>query len=243
MNVIRPLTLYIIIPLILLWLLFMIGNKMVMPLITRHGSEFALPDVVGLTQAEAEETLGKDGLELQVTGREYSPDKPEGMILTQLPLAGMMVKEGRSIKVIISAGVKIAEVPDVFGLPIRQADLALQKAGFVIGDMHWTNVDSLPENVAIETIPSSGTVLPLGSSVSLAVNQGSRSDFVFMPALVGKPFDRARSLVDSLGLFLAEPVYVRDTLLLPNTVIEQHPTRNTQVTQGDSIWVSVSSTD
>lgn len=243
MNVLRSLTLYVIIPLLILWLLFLVGDLIVMPMITRQGEEFSLPNIVGLTQAEAEDSLAAHGLVLQISGREFSPNKPEGVILTQLPNAGMMVKEGRNIKVIISAGVRVAEVPDVFGMSIRQADLTLQKAGFVVGDMHWTDVDSLPENVAIETIPSSGTLLPLGSSVSLAINQGSRSDYVFVPTLVGKPLDRARAILDSLDLFISKVVMVRDTLLLPNTVIEQHPTHNTQVARGDSVWVSVSTTD
>jgi serine/threonine-protein kinase len=214
-----------------------------MPLITRHGDELAVPNVVGRSQAEAEDTLAKKGLTLQITGREFSPDKPEGVILTQVPPAGMMVKSGRGVKAIISAGVRVAEVPDVFGLPMRQADLTIQKAGFVIGDMYWTDVDSLPEEVAVETIPSKGTILPLGSRVSLAINRGTKEMMVFMPGLEGMSLDRARTLLDSLDLPIADLRYVRDTLLLPNTVIEQHPTRNTQIERGDSVRISVSTTD
>jgi beta-lactam-binding protein with PASTA domain len=79
--------------------------------------------------------------------------------------------------------------------------------------------------------------------VSLAVNQGNRQNYVFMPALVGAALDHARALLDSLELSIAELIFTRDTLLLPNTVVEQHPTRNTQLERGDSVWVTVSTTD
>lgn len=243
MKTLRLLTFFVIIPLAIILIIFLVGDNIVMPLITRHGDELAVPNVVGKNQAEAEEMLAGQDLTLQIAGREFSPDKPEGVILTQVPPAGMMVKSGRGIKAIISAGVRIAEVPDVFGLPMRQADLTIQRAGFVIGDMYWTDVDSLPEEVAVETIPSKGTILPLGSRVSLAINQGTKELMVFMPGLGGVQLDRARVLLDSLDLPIADLHYVRDTLLLPNTVIEQRPARNTQIERGDSVWISVSTTD
>ena len=243
MNLLRGLFKVLVIPLTAVLLLFLLFNYLIMPLITRQGNEFPLPAIVGLTQAEAEELFDELDLRLEITGREYSPDKPEGIILTQMPSAGLLVKGGRSVKVIISAGVRVAEVPDVFGLPLRQAELTLQKEGFQIGDLYWADADSLPQDVAVETIPTAGTILPLGSLVALAVNQGNRSGWVFMPALVGTPLDRARTILDSLQLAISKIAEVVDTSLLPNTVIEQLPPRNVQVRQGDSVWVKVSVTD
>ncbi|MFH2054932.1 MAG: PASTA domain-containing protein [bacterium] len=243
MDLLRGLFKIVVSPLAALSLLFLLFNYLIMPAITRHGSEFPLPSIVGMTQADAEELFAELDLRLEITGREYSPDKPEGVVLTQMPQAGLMVKGGRSIKVIISAGVQVAEVPDIFGLPLRQAELTLQKEGFLIGDLYWADADTLPQDVAVETIPAAGTLLPLGSRVALAVNQGSRTGWVFMPTLVGQPLDRVRALLDSLQLAVGEIVEVKDTSLLPNTVIEQLPPRNVQVRVGDSVWVKVSATD
>jgi beta-lactam-binding protein with PASTA domain len=234
---------FVLLPLLILWLLFMLVDNLIMPMISRSGSEFPLPKIVGRTETDAEELLRDIGLTLQITGREYSPEKPEGVVLTQIPPAGMMVKTGRTVKAIISAGVKVVKIPDVFGLPLRQADLTLQKAGFSISSMYWVHVDSLPEGVAVETIPSKGVVLPLGSQVALAVNQGAGSNWVFMPSLTGLPFKKVQSILDSLGLPIGEVIYVRDTLLLPNTVVEQRPTRNAQVMRGDSVHLTVTETD
>ena len=239
----RPALKYVAIPAFVLWIIFLIFDMMIMPLATRQGQEFALPDVVGRTENEAQELLKKKELNLLVAGREYSAGKPEGIILSQLPVAGMPVKSGRSVKVVISAGVKITEVPDVSGLPIEQASITLQKAGFVVGDIFPTKVDSLPGNVAIETIPTKGTLLPLGSRVSIAVNQSGESQTVFMPHLVGLPLDRAREILDGLNLPIGDLTKVKDTLYLPNTVLEQIPVANTRLSRGDQVRLTISKTD
>lgn len=239
----RPVLKFLIIPLVVLWLIFLFFDVVVMPVVTRHGEEFVLPQVVGMTELEAEQILKKKQLNMQVAGREYSANKPEGVVLSQLPGAGMMVKTGRYVKVVISAGVKVTAVPDVRGLPLQQANLTLQKAGFSVGDMYWTRVDTLPDNVAIETIPTKGTLLPLGSKVSLAVNQGREVYTVFMPQLVGLPLSRARSLLDSLGLTISDLVRVKDTLYLPGTILDQAPARNAPLAKGDAVRLTVSETD
>ena len=234
---------YVLIPLLVSWLLFLIVDMMVMPIFTRHGDEFPLPQVVGKSESEAQQILEKRKLTLQVAGREFSANRPEGIVLTQLPEAGMPVKSGRNIKVVVSAGVKVSEVPDIVGLPLQQAIMTLQKAGFVVGDMFYTRVDTMPENSAIETIPTRGTPLPLGSKVSLAINQSGEGRTVFMPQLIGMPLERARAILDSLSLGIAEIAKVKDTLYLPNTVLDQTPTRNAPLARGDSVRLTISETD
>jgi len=155
----------------------------------------------------------------------------------------MPVKSGRSVKVVVSAGVKVSEVPDVVGLPLQQAIMTLQKAGFAVGDMYYASVDTMPENTAIETIPTRGTPLPLGSKVSLAVNQSGEGRTVFMPQLIGMPLERARAILDSLSLGIAEIAKVKDTLYLPHTVLDQTPTRNAPLVRGDSVRLTISETD
>jgi len=107
----KPVLTYILIPLLSLWFLFLVFDIMIMPIFTSHGQEFALPQVVGKSEFEAQKILEKHKLNLQVAGREFSSSMPEGIVLTQLPAAGMPVKSGRNIKVVVSAGVRVSEVP------------------------------------------------------------------------------------------------------------------------------------
>jgi len=216
---------------------------MVMPILTRHGEEFALPQVVGKSEAEAQDILEKQGLTIQIAGREYSASRPEGVILSQLPEAGMPVKSGRSVKVVVSAGVRVSEVPNVVGLPLQQAILALQKSGFAVGDIYYTRADTLPPDAVVESIPTKGTPLPLNSKVSLAVSQLGEGGTIPMPQLVGLPLERARVILENLGLGISEISKVKDTLYLPQTVLDQTPTRNAPLMKGDMVRLTVSKTD
>ena len=239
----RPLLTYIIIPLVVLWIFFLAVDLMVMPILTRHGEEFSLPQVVGKSESEAQEILKQRDLSLQVAGREFSANRPDGVILSQLPEAGMPVKAGRSIKVVISAGVRVSEVPDVVGLPLQQAILTLQKTGFSVGVIYYTRADTLPPDAVVETIPTRGTPLPLNSKVSLAVSQPGEGGSIPMPQLIGMPLERARAILDSLNLAISEITRLKDTLYLPQTVLDQIPTRNAPLMKGDMVRLTVSKTD
>lgn len=239
----KRILLYIILPPALLVALFTLFDSIIMPGITRHGNELVLPQITGKTEFEAETILASLGLKLEIAGREYSTDRPEGTILTQIPVAGTRVKSGRHVKVVVSAGLKVAEVPDVVGLPLSQANLALQKAGFVVGSLYWVRVDTLPKNVAIETIPSGGTILPVGSKVSLAISQGAEQNIVAVPQLIGIPFERARQRLESLGLVVGRIEYSSDPLYLPYTVLNQEPQSNTPLIRGDSVHLILSRTN
>lgn len=239
----RPFLTFVAIPALVLWILFVAFDVMVMPIFTRHGEEFPLPQVVGKSENEAQELLEKQGLSLQVAGREYSANRPEGVILSQLPEAGMPVKSGRSIKVVVSAGVRVSEVPNVVGLPLQQAMSALQKSGFAVGEIYYTRADSLPPDAVVESIPTQGTPLPLNSKVSLAVSQAGEGGTIPMPQLIGMPLSRARTILEGLGLGISEIAKVKDTLYLPETVLDQTPTRNAPLMKGDMVRLTVSKTD
>lgn len=235
--------LYIIVPLVALLAVFVFVNGLIMPAITRHGEEFPLPTLVGKTEFEADDLATKNDITLEIAGREFSSEMPEGTVLTQVPEAGTMVKSGRSVKVVVSAGLRVAEIPDVYGLPLAQANIALQKSGFATGDIYWVRVDTLGKNTAIETIPSKGTLLPLGSKVSIAVNQGTESGVVTMPSLLGLPLERARERIEDLGLVLGDIKRKKEDRYLPNTVLEQDPERNEQILRGQIVKLTVSKTD
>lgn len=239
----RPFLTRIVVPLVALWILFLAVDMGVMPILTRHGREFPLPQVVGKSESEAQEILMRQELSLQVAGREFSANRPEGVILSQLPEAGMPVKAGRSVKVVISAGVRVSEVPDLVGLPLQEAMLTLQKSGFAVGAVYYTRADTLPPDVVVETIPTRGTPLPLNSRVSLAVSQTGEGGSFSMPQLIGMPLERARAILDSLNLGIFEITRVKDTLYLPQTVLDQIPTRNAPIMKGDLVRLTVSKTD
>ena len=52
-----------------------------------HGQEVQVPAIVGMTPAEAERSVAGLGLQIEVERQYYSPQIPEGRIMTQMPHA------------------------------------------------------------------------------------------------------------------------------------------------------------
>src|SRR5258708_35541525 len=62
-----------------------------------HGQEVAVPALVGLAPAEAERAVAGMGLQIEIERQYYSPQIPEGKIMSQLPLPGTKVRRGGAV--------------------------------------------------------------------------------------------------------------------------------------------------
>jgi beta-lactam-binding protein with PASTA domain len=234
---------YLSVPLACLIIIYLLFNNLIMPIVTRHGSEFALPDVVGKSEESARQILESSGLRLEVTSKEYQANKPEGTVLSQYPPAGTMVKSGRIIKVGSSIGQKLVIIPQLAGFSLRQAKLNIEATGLVMGEIAWTYSDSLPENVVVFSYPASGAEIPSGSTVNLMVNRGRLGGIVYMPNLIGKTLDDAKKMIVEVGLKLGTVTHVRDENYLPETVLEQSVEEATELEPGEEIDLKVSTTE
>lgn len=239
----RQLVHFIVYPILGMIILYFLADSVVMPLITRHGTEFPLPEIIGYDAEDARELLNVAGLRLEITGEEYHPDKEQGVILTQYPPADTKVKTGRIIKVTVSSGQKMVTVPQLAGFSVRQAKLNIEGQKLELGEIAWTFTDSLPEKVVVFSYPASGTEIPIGSAVNLMVNRGSLSNVVYMPNVVGYSLEEAGAILEDKGLKIGLVTHVRDENYLPETVLEQSVEEATDLEEGEEIDLIVSTTE
>jgi len=238
----RKIGLYVALPLIIFLLLIMITDKIVMPIITRLGSEFPLPDFIGQRLVEVQVSLNELGLKYEIASEEYSPGKEQGVILNQFPVATTEVKSGRAIKFVISLGKKIVAIPDVGGKSVRQAMLDLETAGLVLGEIAWAFSDTIPERVVVFSYPEAGAEIPLGSPVNLMVNKGRASNFTYMPKVVGLSLDEAVKRLEDKYLKPGVVTYRTDENYLPETVLEQSEPVGAELDNDTEIDLVVSNT-
>ncbi len=238
----RKLVLWIGVPLVALILMYFIMDDFVMMAITRHGDEFPLPDFSNQTIVEAALKLDDLHLPYEVTSSEFAPGKPKGVILSQFPLAGTKVKEGRMIKFVTSAGEKLIAIPNTAGESVRQAMLDLETSGLKLGEIAWAFSDTLPERVVVFSYPASGTEIPLGSPVNLMVNRGRASNFTYMPRVTGLPLTEATKKLVDKSLKVGVVTYRVDENYLPETVLEQSESAGTELDIGTEIDLVVSKT-
>ncbi|MEW6411392.1 MAG: PASTA domain-containing protein [Candidatus Zixiibacteriota bacterium] len=238
----RKIGIRVVLPLLILLVIYFVVDGIVMPVITRHGSEFPLPDFTGQTTAEAQVTLSDLGLEFEVSSEEYSPGEEKGIILNQFPVAETQVKSGRVIKFVVSLGQRLVPIPNLAGLSVRQAILDLETAGLNLGEIAWAFSDTLPERVVVFSYPAAKTEIPLGSQVNLMVNRGRASSFTYMPKVIGMTLGEAKKHLEEKLLKVGIVAPRIDENYLPETVLEQSEPEGTELDVGTEIDLVISAT-
>ncbi len=236
----RKVVLWAVLPLTVLLLVYVIMDSVVMPIVTRQGTEFPLPAFVGQRTVEARMSLEQLGLRHEIASQEYSPGKEQGVILSQFPMAGTKVKRGRAVKFVVSLGQKLVPIPQVAGLSVRQAMLDMETAGLGVGEIVWAFSDTLPEKVVVFSYPAAGSEIVLGSPVNLAVNRGRAADFTYVPKVVGLTLDEADARLREKFLVRGVISYRIDEQYLPETVLEQSEAEGAELDIGTEIDLVVS---
>jgi len=239
----RIAVLYILVPLFIVFILYLVFEMIIMPGITRQGSAFPLPEFTEQRLLEAQYTLDELDLEYEVASQEYSPGKEKGVILNQFPISGTKVKPGRVIKFVVSMGQKLVPIPQMAGRSVRQAMLDLEATGLTLGEIAWAFSDTLPQRVVVFSYPAADTEIPLGSPVNLMVNHGRASTFTYMPKVVGLTITEASKRLGDKSLKVGIVTYRIDENYLPETVLEQSEPEGTELDNNTEIDLVVSSTE
>ncbi|KAB2926222.1 MAG: PASTA domain-containing protein [Candidatus Contendobacter sp.] len=204
-----------------------------------------VPNVVGLTQAAAANTVRSVGLSVGAVLKQYSDTVPAGIVLAQSPAAGAKVAVGTPVSLTVSLGpAGVVKVPDVRGLPEEVAKSVLQDAGLTIGSTLRQPDPTMPAGNAIGTDPVAGTQVKLGSAVTLIISEGfSQPQEVAVPGeVIGMTVEDAREALFAVGLFHVGAITVQphDTIAA-GRVSGLSPTAGTMVAYGTTINLFVSS--
>jgi len=198
--------------------------------------EAVVPNVAGMTQADASVAVIRAGLQLGAvtfSGRSVT-GVPDGSVASQSPAAGTKVDPASKIDLVLS-GVESVKVPNVIGLTETQATINLQAAGLVAGTVTNVATASVPAGMVLVQSPVAGTAAAKGTAVDLQVSQGS----VAVPDVVGATQSDAESAVESAG-FVASVTQKSSSSVPSGRVIEQNPTAGVQAQPGSTVTIVVS---
>lgn len=198
-------------------LLVMIGISIVLlflislfiKLYARQGKEFVMPQfaVSDSTQGKTvEEAMAANDLDLEfvILDSIYTPGVKAGVILTQDPLAGTMVKKGRKVYVsVASASAADVIMPELTGLSVRQATSEIYACGLKVGNLTFVD-DPFKNNVKEQKVGGrpvyAGQKVAPGTVIDLVVGNGDGSGGVPVPFLIGKTSEQAHRDIHSLSL-------------------------------------------
>jgi len=167
-------------------------------LIVSKGPElFEVPQLLGLTEAQAKAKLQAANLAAGRISREYDASAEAGSIIGQDPSAGEQLRRGSTIDLTASAGPEPFDVPDVTGESVERATSELQQAGLKVSIAEERVNDSeVPAGNVVAQSPASGTVVP-GDTVTLTLSLGPR--MVEVPNVVGQSVRDARRALEQAG--------------------------------------------
>ena len=190
-----------------------------------------LPNVVGLTQAEAEALLGD--YVVTVT-RAHDGRIPKDRVASQVPLATTRVQKGSGVVLTISDGPGDSVVPtDLVGMSLIDARNALSAVGLLV-----TATEAVPSDAAQGTVlkvtPEPGSTITAGTGVVLQIASGE----VSVPSLIGTDALQAKTILVQAGFFVKE-VEGYDANQPIGVVIRQAPDGGTTQTIGKSVTITI----
>ncbi|MEV4090842.1 Stk1 family PASTA domain-containing Ser/Thr kinase [Streptosporangium saharense] len=125
----------------------------------------AVPNVVGMTEAQARSDLAKVALTVDEVKKQPSDTVPRGQVMRTVPAVGNRVREGTKVDLLVSAGVV---APDVKGMPRDQADAFLRGAGFVPEFVEQT--DAAQPCTVIAQDPQPNAEIDRGATIRLTLS-------------------------------------------------------------------------
>ena len=190
-----------------------------------------LPNVVGLTQAEAEALLGDYVVTIT---RAHDGRIPKDRVASQIPLATTRVQKGSGVVLTISDGPGDSVVPaDLVGMSLIDARNALSAVGLLV-----TATEAVPSDAAQGTVlkvtPEPGSTITAGTGVVLQIASGE----VTVPSLIGTDALQAKTILVQAGFFVKE-VEGYDSNQPIGVVIRQAPDAGTAQTIGKSVTITI----
>lgn len=163
-----------------------------------HGQEVAVPPLVGLTPLEAERAASGLGLQISIERQYYSPQIPEGRIMSQLPLPGTKVRRGWQVRVAQSLGKMRVTIPDVTGQSEHAAELNIRRRGLDVASMAEVQAPGIPADQVLAQSPTANETQVTAPKISFLVTAAPEPQAFVMPSFLGQPLGSAsRSLQDA----------------------------------------------
>ncbi|WP_329036551.1 Stk1 family PASTA domain-containing Ser/Thr kinase [Streptomyces sp. NBC_00178] len=207
------------------------GNDAVRLVISRGPEIVKVPDVGGMTLADARRELKKSGLAPGMVTREFSAETGRGEVVRTDPETGAERHPDSAVALVVSKGSPV-DVPGVTGMGVDEARAALEEAGLKAEVLPVRVHSPEDEGGVARQSPASGAEAAEGDTVELTVSKGPR--MIDVPDVTGKDVDEARSTLEEAGF---EVEVDRPFLSFSDKVARQSTEGGDQAPEGSTITI------
>lgn len=193
------------------------------------------PNVVGLPESLAIQTLQKDHLSARVSQHVYSARYASGDVVSTNPGANARVLKQSTVQLVISLGKPL--VPKLVGLTQGAATSKLKAVDLQVGTITLTYSDTVKSGIVIKSTPSEGTALAPNEAVELTVSKGRAP--VRIPDLTGKPESSSVQRLKALGLKVVITGSSYSNTVAADHILTQSPA-GVEGHRGDTVRLTIS---
>jgi len=206
---------------------------------TMRSNEVTVPDLTALDLESASNEVRPMELQLQVVDQRHDPAVPSGKVLEQMPRAGSSVRRGRKVKLVLSLGGEVLDVPDLIGHAARAVEIELRQEGFVPGDEARVHAGGTQSGIVIGQVPPPATPAVPNTRVHRLVSDGPPVATWVMPDLTGLSRGDAERWIARSGLRRGAVRRVRMVGRPANAVVGQLPLPGYPVRERDVVELTL----
>ena len=194
-----------------------------------------VPDIGSYSVADAQRALQNAKLKSKVT-QTYSAGAPAGQVIGVKPAVGTAVRQGSTVALIVSQGVKPIAVPSIVSLSLDAARAKLKALGLSLTVGQQSESDTIPADTIVSQDPQSGTTIAPNGTVTAVVSSGSTA--VPVPNVVGTDSDSAQKTLKDAG-FVPSLTYDVEPANAPQNVTSQDPSAGSKAKKGSKATIIV----
>jgi len=164
--------------------------------VSKGRERYDVPELVGRSQAEAEQRVTDARLTVGKVSKAFSETVPQGQVISTSPAAKTSVKRATPVALVISRGRQPIQLADWTGRPADQAVAAITAAKLKADATNQAFSDTVPKGSVISQSPATGSLFE-GQLVNLVVSKGP--ELVLVPDVIGQQEAPAKVTLEGLG--------------------------------------------
>lgn len=197
-----------------------------------------VPNVTGLMFDEAEQRLAQAGFKSEQGEQRYNNSSPKMTVIEQSPPPGAREGVGNTITLVVSGGQRMSSVPVVTGMSQEDAQAALEKEGFTVGEI-TTSPSNSTTGTVVATRPGAGSQTSVPSAIALVVAAPAAT--VNMPDLMGQDVDAARRVLQQMRVRNVQVIRDPSGAGPVGSVVGQSPVPNAALPPSATVELRVAS--
>ena len=128
-----------------------------------------VPSFIGMDYTQVQNNREYTSMYLFYVTEEYSDTAPAGQIIQQEPSADTVLKAGETIRLVVSKGPQMAEMPNIIGFTQDGAVKELEARGLVASCFMVVNDGSYASGCVVRTSEEPGTKVEVGTVITVYI--------------------------------------------------------------------------